>query len=354
MARPGAAASAWFSRLSVLRLNLALVALAGVLLAGSAVWAVNALFTIKPGKGTAIGLSLRTDRHIATFVQRLDPYVPSPDRDRGKDTYSISLFLVPLDGSGTRLIPLRSGLSPGASGLARILGSDGRTLWFDVAGIGGIDLGSHRLRPAAEVSGVDPRALPRPWGHSPIAPKPEHRLAAGLMTSPTAWLGLHSDSETARHFRPQQWIRPVVHAESAGQLRRFHVGQPAFDSTTGYHRITSMRAVDDTEYLNAAFLRPGSAATPIRMQDPAGALMLYTSAPGLNRTAVLARVDDGGKVLWRTDIGIDRFTLRQILPGEHSTAFVGSRPPVPDKVSEPLLVIIEHGSGRQITHSLWQ
>ena len=198
------------------------------------------------------------------------------------------------------------------------------------------------------------RSLPRPWGNSPLAPKPEHHLAAGLMTSPTAWLGLHSEAEAARSFRPSQWLRPVVQAENAKQLRRFHVGQLEFDIITGYQRIASMRTVDDADYLNAAFLRPGSTATPIRMDNPAGALMLFTSAPGLNQTAILARVDDQGKVLWRADIGIDRFALQQILPGEHTTAFIGPRPPVPNKVSEPLLVIIEHDSGRQVTHSLWQ
>jgi hypothetical protein len=158
--------------------------------AASAVWAMNVLFTIKPGKGTAIGLTLRTDRHVAGLIQNLDPYVPSPNRDRGKDTYSISLFLVPLDGSGTRLIPLRSGLTPGAFGLAQ--------------------------------------------------------------------------------------------------------------------------------------------------------------------TAVVSRVDDGGTVQWRTDLGIDRFALQQILPGQDTTAFVGTRPPVPGKVSEPVLVIVDHHTGRLVTHSLWQ
>lgn len=337
----GTAASAWFFRLSTLRMKLALVVLAGSVLAGSAVWAMNVLFAIKPGKCTAIGLTLRTDRHVASLIRNLDPYVPSPNRDRGKDTYSISLFLVPLDGSGTRLIPLRSGLSPGAFGLARILGSDGRTLRFDVAGIGGLDLDTHGLRPQLEVSRVDPRTLPRPWGSSPIAPKPEHFLAAGLMTSPNAWLGLHSAAEAERSFRPQQWIRPVVHAEGGKQMRRFHVGQLQLDGVTGLQRIVGMRVVDDT-------------AAPIRMDKPAGALMLYTSAPGLNQTAVVSRVDAGGQVQWRTDIGIDRFALKQILPGQDTTVFVGTRPPVPGKVSEPLLVVVDHHSGRQVTHSLWQ
>ena len=65
-----------------------------------------------------------------------------------------------------------------------------------------------------------------------------------------------------------------------------------------------------------------------------------TSMPGPQGTAVVARVDDTGqKVLWSVDTGTSRFGLQQILPGE---------------VSEPLLVIVEHESGKQATHSLWQ
>jgi hypothetical protein len=346
--------SNWFFRLSTLRMKLGGFLLAAALLIGSAVWVRNALFTINPAQGTAIGQSLRTDRHIATLIQTLEPYVASLNRNHGNDTYRISLFLVPIDGSDTHLIPLRSGLSANAFSTAKILGSDGRTLWFNVAGIGGIDLEHFKPRPDAEVAMVDPGQLPRPWGDLPFAPKPEHFLAAGLMTSPSSWLGLHSDTEVQRDFKPKTWLKPVVRAENAKQLRRFHRAQLEADTTVGYARILSLRALGDSEYLNAAFLRPSNTATPIRLDNPPGALMVYTSAPGPQGSAIVARVDNAGKLLWQVDTGIDRFALQQILPGKDATAFVGSRPPVPNKVSEPLLVIIEHHSGRQATHSLWR
>jgi hypothetical protein len=113
-------------------------------------------------------------------------------------------------------------------------------------------------------------------------------------------------------------------------------------------------AVEESEYLDAAFLRASSTSTPIRLDGPPGTLMLHTSMPGPRGTAVVAHVDDTGRLLWRADTGISRSALQQILPGADATAFVGTRPPVPGKVSEPLLVIIEHDSGRQVTHSLWQ
>jgi hypothetical protein len=68
----------------------------------------------------------------------------------------------------------------------------------------------------------------------------------------------------------------------------------------------------------------------------------------------MSRVDTQGRIIWKVDTGIDRFKLSQILPGDAATAFVGTRLPVPDKVPEPLLVIVEHATGALVSHSLWQ
>ena len=65
-------------------------------------------------------------------------------------------------------------------------------------------------------------------------------------------------------------------------------------------------------------------------------------------------MDTEGKFIWKVDTGIDRFKLEQILPGKDSFAFVGTRPPIPDKVSEPLLVIVDNTTGAIAVHSLWQ
>ena len=265
-----AAEARWVFRLTTLRAQLGLIVLAIALLIGAGVWVRDKFLSIDPGKGTAIGLSVRTDRHVATLIQSLEPYVPTLDRNHGNDTYGISLFLVPLDGSATKLIPLRRGLSPNAFSLAKIYGSNGRTLWFDVAGLGGVDLQSYELRTEAEVAAVDPRNLPRPWGDSPLPPRLERSLA------------------------------------------------------------------------------------PIPAVNPAGSISVEASAPGLQGTAIVMRMDTAGEVLWRVDTGISRLGLQQVLPGEESIALVGPRPPVPGKVSEPLLVIVDHASGRQVTHSLWQ
>jgi len=353
-AAPGSA-SAWVFRLSTLRMKFGLLLLLGSLIAGALLWIKQTVFSIDPGKGTPIGYSLRTAGHIATLIQTLEPYTPSLHRNPDQDRYRISLFLAPLDGGQPLHLSIRSGLAGSTASQSRILGSDGRVLWFDVAGLGGLDLETMELLPAADVARVDARSIPRPWGPFPFPPKPETYLAAGLLTGPLTWLGLHAEPEAARDFKPGGWLKPVVQADPARQLRRFYRGSLAADpAVPGRLRIESMQPLSAATYFSAAFLRPSSSAVPLRLADPAGSIMVFTSAPGLEGTTVVARVDDGGQVLWQVDTGIDRFKLEQILLGENSAVFVGTRPPVPDKVSEPLLVIVDYATGKAATHSLWQ
>jgi hypothetical protein len=126
------------------------------------------------------------------------------------------------------------------------------------------------------------------------------------------------------------------------------------DTSDGYHRIVRMDKLNEEIYLNAAFVRMNDTSEPIRLSDPPGAVMIYTRDASLQTTLMVARVDTAGTLRWRADTGLDRVLLRQILPGEASTAFVGTRPAVPDKLSEPLLVIVEHATGKVRTVSLWR
>jgi hypothetical protein len=69
---------------------------------------------------------------------------------------------------------------------------------------------------------------------------------------------------------------------------------------------------------------------------------------------VVSRKDAQGKALWSTNTNLYRFTLKQILPGPQIIALIGERPPIPDKLSEPLLVLVDLTTGKQTTHSLWR
>lgn len=69
---------------------------------------------------------------------------------------------------------------------------------------------------------------------------------------------------------------------------------------------------------------------------------------------MVARVDLDGTERWNVDTGIERFGLQQILPGMEVCALVGTRPSVPDKLSEPLLSVVYNATGAVKTCSLWR
>lgn len=343
-------AAAWYHNYRSLRLKLALVVGVLALAAAAIAFLMKSLLTIDPGKGAPFGHAVRTDRHVAVLIQHLEAYIPSLHRDHSKDTYSVSLFIVPLDGGAPKLVKVREGLSASSFSLAKVLGSDGRALWYDIGGVGAIDLKTFKPLPPAELR--DPPE-PKRTSALPLGPRVEDHLAAGLYSSPTTWLGLHSPDEAARDLKPGFSLKRVRDADNAKQQRRFHRAALSPEAGPRGQAILSNAPLGEATYLNAAFLRLQDAAEPIRLRDPAGALIVFTSGPGLKGTAVLARVDLDGRVLWKTDTGLDRFDLRQIMPGEASTVFFGTRPPEDGQVPEPLLVIVEHGSGQARTISLW-
>lgn len=347
--QPSAPDTLWVHRYTDPKMKLGLVVLVIAVIVAGMMWSKNQVLVIDPGKGVPLGLCVRTDTHIATLIQTLEAYTPRLHRDGSKDRFTVSIFIVPLDGSEAKLIPLVEEQTFSSYQLAKVLGSDGSTLWFDVNGIGGVDLKTCEL---LKPSGIRDPYIPQPA--SPFAPSVDQYLGAGFITGPGSWLGLHSPAELEREFAVKKFVRRVVRQEDAKQMRRFHRGTLDAPVDGKYHRILSMTPIGNEEYLNAAFLRLDDSSEPLRLSDPDGALMIFTSDPGLKGTLSVARVDTDGNILWKVDTGVDRFNLQQILPGETSMAFVGTRPRVPAKVSEPLLVIVENGSGAARAISLWQ
>jgi hypothetical protein len=342
--------AAWVWRYRDLRAKLGLIVLAGTIVFAAAAWVKTRLLVIDPGKGTPVGLSVRTHTHVATLLQTLVPYTPSPNRDHSKDRYDISVFLVPLGGEAPHLILVARDLSPNQFALAKILGSDGQKLWIDVSGIYTVDLSSNSLQ---SMSVAPPHPL-EGGPTSPFPPRPESFLAAGLYTSPDTWLGLHSDTEIQREYQPDKRVRKIVNAENRKETRRFFQGTLDGETLASSQAILSMTPLQDDAYLNAALIRLNGDSEPFQLEDPPGAVMIYTSDPGLQGVLVVAGIDFSGHLLWQANTGIDRFSLQQILPGNESTAFIGTRPREEGQVPEPLLVIVHNSSGAMATHSLWQ
>lgn len=388
---PAPQRGSFVTRLTTWKLILGLVVLGVVII----VIAARSVLTISSPTGSPLGHSVRAPEHIVTLIQALEPYVPSLHRNPANDRYRLALFLYPVDGrSAGRLIPIVKQRPAGEFRLAKLLGCDGRTVWFALSDIGGVNLATGKLVGPAELRAanpslnetwddprrfsfdrklrvtspdrqtvweVDPETLQagsvrveRAVTNLPFEPALQDFLCSYARPVPTEWLGLHSLKEAERDYRPKSWLTRDGRPEETKDTRRFYRGQLGPELDRGQRAILSMAAVSDDEYLNAAFVRGGLKADAVRFSDPDGFLMIYTSAPGLGGTLVVARVDTAGKLIWKTDTGIDRFKLSQVLPDTRYPAFIGTRPSVPGKVSEPILVVVDTQSGAPTTSTLWK
>lgn len=361
------------------------------------VFVMTSAMKIKVPHGSPIGLSSRTNTEIATLIQTLEPYIPSLNRNHGEDRYRISLFLFPVDGlSPGRMIQLATGQVARDEAIGpRILGDDGRYLWIFADGIKAVEHTTGKVLVASDFRRTDPahadlwvdemrqysfdsrlhvtspdftttweiapdtltaRQVERkPEPISRLFPhKPDAYLSPGAFVTPTEWLGVHSTEEVAREFKPGSWLRRVTHAMDAKVSRNLYRAVLGSAPQEGTKTIVSMTPLSGDSYLNAAFLRGTPESEPLRLSEPDSFLMSYTSAPGLQGTQMIARVNFNGTIVWSVDTGIDRFALRQLLPDAGRFAFIGPRRRIPDKVSEPILVIINTQSGAVTTSTLWQ
>ncbi len=392
---PQAQAASFTRRYTNIKAMVGIGVLVIALVVGAVLWMGKKVLTVAPASGVPLNECVRTDTHIASLIQYTDPHLPRISGRGGNTTTSLSILLIPLDGSRPQVVPIVGQLDGNGYQLARILGSDGHTLWFDANGFHGVRLHDYTLITPEHLRdanpGVDPSwwedargmdivggrlhiinadrsaALdvdPATWKATSVAPivsnarferdEPTDHLAAGSLTTRGTWLGLHSAEDLQGEYKVGKHVRTVEAAEDAKQLRRLYSATVEPSSDGAHLRILGMEPLSDAEYLNAAFLRMEPTALPIPVSDPDGVLMVYTSKPGLGGTLVVARVDLDGTVRWSVDTGIERFGLQQILPGMEQCAFVGTRPPVPDKLSEPLVVLVDNATGERITHSLWR
>lgn len=395
-------AEVFASRYQDLRAKLAGVVAAIALVLAALFWIGQRTLSVGRAHGTPLNESVRYAGKdsmaavgIATLIQTIDTHLPRWSGRGGEDTVAISVVLTPIGDSTSHRIALVDGLSPNQIGLSRILGGDGQTVWVDALGLYGVRVRDNRVvttddlraanpqldaawwddtrgmdvigtrlhivsRDRSAAINVDPETLkatpstPKSANARRLSSAPERFLAAGLLVAPTRWLGLHSSGELGDEFRPGRWIRPIESADPTRELRRLCAASLEADSSGSRFKILSIEAQVGDEFLNAAFLRSDEMSSPLRLTDPDSALMIYTSAPGLAGTLVVARVDLQGALLWRIDTGLDRYALRQIIPGEDVFAFVGTRQAVAGKLSEPLLVLVDNASGEMKQHSLWR
>lgn len=314
-----AKATAFVYRLSYLKAMLGAGLLVVTLVVGAIVWLGQQALTVSPVSGTPLNDSMRLDTDdpahpgvIATLIRTTDPHMVEISGRGGNTTDSLSLLLTPLDGSPPRLVKAVSGVSPNSTQLSRIMGSDGQTVWFDATGLYGVRLGDGSLVTPADLRAANPDLDPTWW---------EDQRGVDVVAGKLHIM--NPDRSAALDIDPQT-LKAAPTKPKPSTSARFMRHDVADDLAAGV-RIA-----------------------------PGASLSFQTSAPGPGGTVVVSRKDAQGKVLWSTNTNLDRFTLKQILPGPQVIALIGERPPIPDKLSEPLLVLVDVNTGRLTSHSLWR
>lgn len=292
-----AAAMVW--RLNEVKSRVSMFLFILMLLAGGALLAGRGALTIRT-TGTPVGASARAGDFIATPIGRLQPYVPSLNRDHSRDRYSIGLLIHSAREPNRRnYVTLAADQSGGAFGLIRVAGVSGDLVWIDAPETAVVDSRTgRRLSPEEAMRAPPP---PRPAGAAALAAlaTADRRLEA-LLAAPG------------------------------------EAGAPAQFAT-------------DTEIFNAAFLRAAPHGDALTLES-GDFLAVYWTQRYREGNMFAARIAASGAVVWRKETALGK--LDEALPDAARPALVGARPRIEGKVAEPLLIIIDAETGEAATHSL--
>jgi hypothetical protein len=330
-----AKAAAFVRKYADVRSTVALIVLAVAALAGGVMWLGTKTLTVAQGHGVPLNECRRFDDPggVTCLIQKTDPHAPNWSGRGGGETASVALLIVPFDGIPSRLVPVASGLEPSSFSLARVMGSDGQTIWVDVAGLYGVRWAGDRLVTPQDLQAANPTLEPNWWEDQRNMDVVDGRLHV-----------MRRDRSAALN------VDPTTLAASPTAPKPPKGFQHRADPTD----FLVAAKIADTGYRNPAYVRLSAQGKPLQLAEPKGVLMVHTSPDGPAGTLLVSRMDDGGRALWTAETGLDRVTLQQVLPGREVVAFVGTRPPVPGKLSEPMVVLVEIGTGTTASHSLWR
>jgi hypothetical protein len=323
------AASAYF-RLSRLKMWLAIV-VGGITLAAALVWKVLAPVVQTRTTGTPLGTAVGTPVFIAQLISTQQPYVPSLNRDPDDDRFDVSLFIRPRDANAEAAQFKLGGdhTASASNNIARLLGFDGRLLWLLAGEIVAYDHANKRLIRLDELRRHNP-------GLEALWPVGYYEVMNRLVVSTRDRVTIVEIDPQSLKATPLPILPPSPHP----------IPPHPVDSL-----ISDAQSSDPTE-IRTSWVLGAVDALPMTFGTPESRLQIHWKKIGLpQRMLVATRVDISGEIVWTVDTGIDM--LQQILPDTRITTFIGTRPAVPDKVSEPIMVMINLEDGTLTQHSLW-
>ncbi len=354
---------------------------------GLAAWQ---LMTIK-STGTPLGPAMLTPEHIVQIISTQERYLPSLHRNPAKDRFRLDLLILSTtDPARQEMVPLIRQQSHNAlQPMTKILGADGDVVWLQALDLFAVNLKSKRALRLRDVQRANPgleqflavasfdfeeqliavspdrqqayavsaetlkvtsTTAPRRTDWVSPSAGAEVMLCSGGMIAPGEWIGALAAKELTGSFKPGLSLPRDFSASTGKESRQIHRARIATNDVRP--RIETIGRLSETEYRAGAFIRSARGSAILRLTQPDSVLLTWRTSHLKDGTTLVARIEPNGQILWTADTGIDY--LKQILPGVEMTAFIGERPPVPGKVPEPILVLVNTATGGITTHSLWR
>ena len=344
-------------------------------------------------KSTGIphGPAMRLSKHIVQIIRTTERYLPTLHRNPDKDRFRLDLLVISLDDpTKQETITLirqqdRNALQP----MTKILGSDGNVVWVQALDLFAVNLETKGLLRLSDLKKLNPElevflsSARFDFEDRLIAVSPDRQqayafpadsfkatpclaprriewpnpsidvndwLCAGMVFTRGEWFGALTTKDLTSNNKPGGWLPVDFPVNPKTEARHLYRGPlPAGDVRS---RSPELEQTSKTEFRDAAFIRSARGKAALRLSAPDSVLLTYRSAVAPKGTLQVARIHPSGQVHWTADTGIG--ALHQILPDASVMVFVGERPPIPNKVSEPILVCVNTTTGTTNTISLWR
>lgn len=365
------------------------IALVVLIFAGLAAWQ----FVSIKSTGTPLGQALRTETHVFQLILTQERYLPSLHRNPSKDRYRIDLLAIPLANPAKQetFTLIRQQQANAATPMTKILGVDGDVVWINALSVFAVNLKTKHVASEAALRKANPELesflhSARPefaerfvmvspdWSYAyefsgetlkaNACPPPdrgnfideltnlriERSLCSGGVIGDNDWIAVATPEDAKSDFKVGFSLSRDF---TPGEKDR---GRQLYRGTADYSEkrppIQSFAKLSEKEYRAATFLRTKPGGPIHRATNPDCIFLIHRVGTEYFAPYTLTRLALDGKELWSVDTGLGR--LEQVLPGTNSIVLKGDRTPVPNKVPEPILVMVDVETGALTTLSLWQ
>ncbi len=362
----------------------------GLLTAGLVAWH---FLSIK-STGLPLGAAARTPTHILQLVHTTERYLPTLHRIPGKDRFRIDLLAISIaDPTHQETFTLiRQQQANASTPMTKILGADGNVVWIQALDLFAVNLKTKHIARRVDLRKRNPElelflnsarseftdrfvavspdwsqayefaaetlkatACPPPsrgsWLEEQSKDRLEKSLCSGGLISANEWIAALTADDAKNNFKPGFSLPRDFSASDKDQIRQLYRGN--LETSESRSRIGSCERLTTTEYRAATFLRAKPGGSVRHEAQPDSFFLLHRVGTEPLAPFTLVRIAPDGKPLWNTATGIGR--LAQVLPGPDCIALLGERPPVPNKVSEPIVTLVNVASGAVVgTVSLWR